>query len=99
LGRDDTCAEPPEKRLQARLPAPRCTDSPEVRLGNLGRDALFGPGLLQLDAALSRLFSLTERYRLEAHFEDFSAINHTNFAARPPPSAARASAASLARQS
>jgi hypothetical protein len=49
--------------------------------GNLGRDALFGPGLLQLDAALSRLFSLSERYRLEARFEAFNMVNHTNFAA------------------
>ena len=49
--------------------------------GSLGRDAVFAPGLLQLDAALSRLFSINERYRLEARFEAFNAINHTNFAA------------------
>jgi hypothetical protein len=49
--------------------------------GNLGRDALFAPGLFQFDAALSRLFSLAERYRLEARFEAFNVINHTNFAA------------------
>lgn len=49
--------------------------------GSLGRDALFSPGLFQLDAALSRLFSITERCRLEARFEAFNAINHTNFAA------------------
>jgi hypothetical protein len=49
--------------------------------GNLGRDVLYGPGLLQLDAALSRLFSFTERFRLEARFEAFNAINHTNFSA------------------
>jgi hypothetical protein len=49
--------------------------------GNLGRDALYAPGLLQLDVALSRLFAITERYRLEARFEAFNAVNHTNFAA------------------
>jgi hypothetical protein len=32
-------------------------------------------------AALSRRFSLSERYRLEARFEAFNMVNHTNFAA------------------
>ena len=50
----------------------------------MGRDAVFGPGLVQLDAALSRLFSIRENMRLEARFEAFNAINHTNFS---PPTA------------
>jgi hypothetical protein len=61
--------------------------------GNLGRDALFGPGLLQLDAALSRLFSLSERYRLEARFEALMWSITPTSPPRPQPSAARASAA------
>ena len=60
--------------------------------GNLGRDALFGPGLLQLDAALSRLFSLSERYRLEARFEALMWSITPTSPPRPQPSAARASA-------
>ncbi|MBV9081837.1 MAG: TonB-dependent receptor, partial [Acidobacteriaceae bacterium] len=47
--------------------------------GNLGRDVLRGPGQVNVDLALSRIFALTERYRLEARGEAFNAINHTNF--------------------
>ena len=46
--------------------------------GNIGRDAIHGPGRLNFDAALSRSFSFKERYRLEARFEGFNVINHTN---------------------
>ncbi len=49
--------------------------------GNLGRDALRGPGSLQFDASLVRDFSFTERFRLEARAEAFNVINHTNFIA------------------
>jgi hypothetical protein len=47
--------------------------------GNFGRNALFGPGNFAFDASLSRRFALRERVRLEARFEAFNAINHTNF--------------------
>jgi hypothetical protein len=47
--------------------------------GNLGRDTVRGPGQLNLDVSLSRLFSLTERFHLEARAEGFNVINHTNF--------------------
>jgi hypothetical protein len=47
--------------------------------GNLGRNALFGPGNFAFDASLSRRFAIREWVRLEARFEAFNAINHTNF--------------------
>jgi hypothetical protein len=47
--------------------------------GNLGRDIVRAPGKLQFDLALSRLFSVAERFKLEARCEAFNAINHTNF--------------------
>ena len=47
--------------------------------GNLGRDAIHGPGRLNFDAALSRSFSFKDHYRLEARFEAFNLINHVNY--------------------
>jgi hypothetical protein len=47
--------------------------------GNLGRDIVRAPGKLQFDLALSRLFSVAERFKLEARCEAFNAINHANF--------------------
>jgi hypothetical protein len=47
--------------------------------GNVGRNALRGPGALNIDVGLSRIFKLTERFNLEARAESFNVINHTNF--------------------
>ena len=47
--------------------------------GNLGRNALTGPGFFQFDAALSRLFAVRERLSLEARFEAFNVLNWVNF--------------------
>jgi hypothetical protein len=49
--------------------------------GNLGRATLNYPGLIGVDLALSRSFSLQERLKLEVRAEAFNAINHTNFVA------------------
>jgi Carboxypeptidase regulatory-like domain len=46
--------------------------------GNVGRDALRGPGFLGVDASLSRIIHLRERWRVEARFEAFNAVNHVN---------------------
>ncbi len=47
--------------------------------GTLGRNALRGPGALNFDVGLSRLFKLKERFNLEARAEAFNVLNHTNF--------------------
>ncbi|HEY3456710.1 MAG TPA: carboxypeptidase-like regulatory domain-containing protein [Bryobacteraceae bacterium] len=47
--------------------------------GNLGHNALRGPSTVNFDAAISRLFSITERYRLQARVDAFNVLNHTNF--------------------
>jgi Carboxypeptidase regulatory-like domain/TonB dependent receptor/TonB-dependent Receptor Plug Domain len=50
--------------------------------GNLGRNALIGPGLLSLDASLVKNTHIAERFNLQFRMEAFNIINHTNFA--PP---------------
>jgi len=47
--------------------------------GSLGRNALRGFSANQLDFALRRQFSLTERLNLQARFELFNIFNHPNF--------------------
>jgi len=49
--------------------------------GNLGRNALRGPGALNLDLGISRRFKLAEMLTLEARAEAFNVMNHTNFTA------------------
>jgi hypothetical protein len=47
--------------------------------GNLGRNILDGPGLFQLDAALTRRQPLTERINLSFRFEMFNVTNRAQF--------------------
>ncbi|HVW83662.1 MAG TPA: hypothetical protein VHB50_03240, partial [Bryobacteraceae bacterium] len=47
--------------------------------GNLGRNALRGPGGFFFDTSLSRIFRMTERLQLEARAEAFNILNHTDF--------------------
>jgi hypothetical protein len=48
--------------------------------GNLGRNALSGLGMSQLDLAARREFSFGEQRSLQLRVEAFNAFNHTNFA-------------------
>jgi hypothetical protein len=48
-------------------------------MGNLGRNALRGPGFTQVDVQLSRRFAFTEHQAVEMRFEAFNLFNHANF--------------------
>jgi hypothetical protein len=61
------------------LNASAFTPNPIGAPGNVGRDALRGPGNVSFDVALSRRFRITERLQLEARGEAFNIINHVNF--------------------
>lgn len=50
------------------------------QFGNLGRWALHGPGLSQLDLTLHKAVKVTERLRVEFRAEVYNVLNHTNFA-------------------
>jgi len=52
----------------------------DSRQGTLGRNALSGFGMSQLDLALRREFSAGERRSLQLRVEAFNALNHPNFA-------------------
>ena len=49
-----------------------------VRPGNAGRYTVRGPGFFNLDAALLKNFSLTERAHLQFRFETFNTMNWVN---------------------
>ena len=51
----------------------------EIRQGNLGRNALRGFPVTQLDLALVRQFSITERIKLQGRADAFNFLNHPNF--------------------
>lgn len=51
-----------------------------LRQGNLGRNALRGFGVWQLDMAVRREFNLTEKLKLQFRGEAFNVTNHPNFA-------------------
>jgi len=53
---------------------------PGGQQGTLGRNALRGFPVSQVDMALARRFTLTERWRLQLRAEAFNVFNHPNFA-------------------
>jgi Carboxypeptidase regulatory-like domain/TonB dependent receptor-like, beta-barrel len=53
---------------------------PTTRQGTLGRNALRGFPVSQVDLALRRQFNLNERFRLQFRIEAFNLLNHPNFA-------------------
>jgi hypothetical protein len=46
--------------------------------GNLGRNAVYGPGMQTLDFALGRDFGIRERMRLHVRMEAFNGLNKVN---------------------
>ncbi|MGI8469551.1 MAG: TonB-dependent receptor [Pyrinomonadaceae bacterium] len=53
---------------------------PANRYGNLGRNALRGPGFAQVDFSIFKNTQLTEKTSLQLRMEVFNIFNHTNFA-------------------
>src|SRR5256886_1224628 len=47
--------------------------------GNVGRNILQGPRLVETDFSVSRKFSISERFALQLRSELFNLFNHTNF--------------------
>jgi hypothetical protein len=47
--------------------------------GNLGRNTVYGPGQINFDMALTRGFSLRERWRLDLRADFFNILNHANW--------------------
>jgi hypothetical protein len=54
--------------------------------GNVGRNALRGPGYFGFDVGLSRYFQINERFKLQFRAEAFNILNHTNFVGAFAPS-------------
>ncbi len=52
----------------------------EVRFGNVGRNTMRGPGVVNLDASLFRVFKLTPRFQLQFRAEAFNVSNTPHFA-------------------
>lgn len=59
-------------------PAAFSTPAPGT-FGNLGRGALHGPGLAQLDLTAHKRFSITERVKTEFRVEVYNILNRGNF--------------------
>jgi len=55
-------------------------NNPSDRTYGLHRNSLRGPGLTNLDIALAKTTSITERVKLEFRVELFNALNHPEFA-------------------
>ena len=53
-------------------------------LGTLSNYSLKGPGVFQLDVAVSRTFKIQEKYALQIRAEAFNLPNHVNLAAPSP---------------
>jgi hypothetical protein len=57
---------------------PACVTGPDC-YGNLGFDAIRGPGRNNFDLSLKKVFAFTERFKMEFRADAFNAWNHTQF--------------------
>jgi hypothetical protein len=55
-----------------------CQTGPDC-YGNVGFDAVRGPGRNNFDLSLKKNFAFTERFKLEFRADAFNAWNHTQF--------------------
>jgi len=53
--------------------------APQYTYGNLGRNALRGPGFKNFDIGIFKNFRINERVRLQYRAEGFNAFNNVNF--------------------
>ena len=60
-------------------------NNPADRTYGIARNLLRGPTLTNLDIALAKTTSLTERFKLEFRAEFFNALNHPEFAQPTSP--------------
>src|SRR5271166_1164165 len=60
--------------------------------GDVGRNALRGPGYFGFDVSLSRQFKITERYSVQVRADAFNILNHTNFVGGYAPAGQQAGA-------
>ena len=58
--------------------APVCATGPDC-YGNLGFDAIRGPGRNNFNLSLLKNFTFTERFHMEFRAESFNILNHTQF--------------------
>jgi hypothetical protein len=56
-----------------------CSGVPIFTFGNLGRNAIRGPGINNWDLSLIKRTSITERLKIEFRAEFFNAFNHAQF--------------------
>jgi hypothetical protein len=54
-------------------------DAADYKYGNSGYNVLIGPGLINLDFGLRKIFNISERQKLQLRLELFNALNHPNF--------------------
>jgi hypothetical protein len=54
-------------------------DDATYSFGNSGYGIIVGPGLINLDFGLRKIFDITERQKLQLRLEAFNAPNHPNF--------------------
>jgi len=78
----DALADPGQLSYYGCFAAPGWTITPPNtgQFGNMGRNIVYGPGYLDLDFSLSKVFTYGERAKIELRGEFFNILNHPNFA-------------------
>lgn len=67
------------------LPTGDCAAGRSCELGNVGRNTIMGPGLAKWDSSVTKIFAITERWKLQFRAEFFNFTNRVNFG-KPNPS-------------